>query len=253
MSGKFIGRHHGYQPLGNGKNGSRSGRSTGNTIVEKPGFQTDRLQRRGRRGDRERSGRDVAGNRVSGNSIHNNGGLGLDLVGDGVTLNDPGDPDTGPNDLQNFPALSSAVSDGITTQILGTLDSLPATTFAIELSETPPATLPATAKDRRSRGDLRHYRRVWQSEFSGVGAFWNRQSGRYGDGDGIRGQHVGILGVRRRDLRDLAFLGPDSGSRASTRAGTGPRRSGSPYPRRPGDRSPCSVASIPLLILVSPW
>ena len=78
-----------------------------------------------------------AGNRVSGNSIHDNGGLGIDLAGGGVTPNDPGDSDTGPNTLQNYPVLSSAVSDGISTRVQGTLDSLPATTFTIEFFTSP--------------------------------------------------------------------------------------------------------------------
>jgi len=38
-------------------------------------------------------------NRVLANSIHSNGGLGIDLVGDGVTPNDQGDGDEGPNHL----------------------------------------------------------------------------------------------------------------------------------------------------------
>ncbi len=78
-----------------------------------------------------------AGNRVSGNSIHDNGGLGIDLGSDGVTPNDPGDADAGPNNLQNYPVLSAAVSDGISTRIQGTLDSVPATTFAIEFFASP--------------------------------------------------------------------------------------------------------------------
>src|SRR5262249_1482087 len=44
------------------------------------------------------------GNAVLGNSIFANAGLGIDLGNaDGVTPNDPGDADTGPNNFQNFP------------------------------------------------------------------------------------------------------------------------------------------------------
>jgi hypothetical protein len=48
------------------------------------------------------------GNKFSGNTINNNGGLGIDLNNDGVTNNDPGDNDSGPNDLLNYPVISSA-------------------------------------------------------------------------------------------------------------------------------------------------
>jgi hypothetical protein len=54
----------------------------------------------------------VTSNRILGNSIFSNGGLGIDLGGDGRTLNDPGDVDDlsdGPNLLQNFPIIVSAV------------------------------------------------------------------------------------------------------------------------------------------------
>lgn len=43
------------------------------------------------------------GNRISRNSIFDNTSLGIDLKDDGVTANDNGDPDTGPNELFNFP------------------------------------------------------------------------------------------------------------------------------------------------------
>lgn len=53
------------------------------------------------------------------NVIHSNGGLGIDLgieLGyDGVTANDTGDGDGGPNDLLNFPVLDTVTADGSTT------------------------------------------------------------------------------------------------------------------------------------------
>ena len=42
-------------------------------------------------------------NTIRGNSIFSNGGLGIDLNNDGVTLNDTGDADLGPNNLAEFP------------------------------------------------------------------------------------------------------------------------------------------------------
>ena len=73
------------------------------------------------------------GNRISGNSITGNGnsGLGIDFWNDGVTGNDANDGDTGPNNLQNFPVLNSAVL-GTGTTISWTLNSTPNTTFRVE-------------------------------------------------------------------------------------------------------------------------
>ncbi|MBX7219828.1 MAG: hypothetical protein K1Y36_07770 [Blastocatellia bacterium] len=47
-------------------------------------------------------------NRITRNSIFQNGEVGIDLGADGVTANDLGDKDEGPNDLLNFPILSAA-------------------------------------------------------------------------------------------------------------------------------------------------
>jgi hypothetical protein len=77
------------------------------------------------------------------NSIFKNGssdpgsqsGLGIDLgSGPGVTANDPGDTDIGPNGLQNFPVLMSAKVSASNDQvnITGSLDSRPSTTYELE-------------------------------------------------------------------------------------------------------------------------
>jgi parallel beta-helix repeat protein len=75
---------------------------------------------------------DSVGNSIRGNSIHDNGALGIDLGGDGVTLNTPGGPHVGPNDLQNFPVLTSAVVSGSGTTVTGTLNSTPNATFTLD-------------------------------------------------------------------------------------------------------------------------
>jgi titin len=75
----------------------------------------------------------ASGLRISVNSIHDNEGLGIDLGSDGPTPNDPGDPDSGPNGLQNFPVLLSAASGPGGTLISGTVNSTQNGTFTVEL------------------------------------------------------------------------------------------------------------------------
>jgi hypothetical protein len=66
----------------------------------------------------------ATGNSVRGNSIFANAQLGIDLgnstATDGVTPNDVGDADAGPNNLQNFPLIGAAQS-GPSTQVAGSL------------------------------------------------------------------------------------------------------------------------------------
>jgi hypothetical protein len=75
---------------------------------------------------------------IVGNSIHSNAGLGIDLGDDGVTPNDAGDVDTGPNGLQNFPVLSQA-RPGTTSDVVvsGMLDASPSTTYLVEFFSSP--------------------------------------------------------------------------------------------------------------------
>lgn len=74
------------------------------------------------------------GNTISGNSIFANDGLGIDLASNGVTANDFFDPDVGPNALQNFPVLLSAVFDTLSTNttVTGFLNSEPGQDYSIE-------------------------------------------------------------------------------------------------------------------------
>jgi hypothetical protein len=67
-----------------------------------------------------------------GNSIFGNAGLGIDLLLDGVTPNDDGDTDDGPNHLQNFPVLTSVTNSGGMTTIAGRLNSAASITYRIE-------------------------------------------------------------------------------------------------------------------------
>jgi hypothetical protein len=69
-------------------------------------------------------------NELRGNRIFNNRGLGIDLNVDGVTPNDAGDADTGPNQLQNYPELTS---DQGSFRVSATLHSQPNTTYTLDL------------------------------------------------------------------------------------------------------------------------
>ncbi len=78
------------------------------------------------------------GNAVLGNSIYNNGRLGIDLSAstdpaNGVTPNDLGDADTGSNNLQNFPQITTALASSTQTTLGGSLQSMAHMTYHIEL------------------------------------------------------------------------------------------------------------------------
>ena len=75
------------------------------------------------------------GNVIRGNSIFGNAGLGIDVMPagspEGVTPNDPGDADTGGNDMQNFPLFTS-VTTGATTHVQGVLHSKASTVYDLD-------------------------------------------------------------------------------------------------------------------------
>jgi Domain of unknown function (DUF4347) len=91
------------------------------------------------------------GNAILGNSIFANTGLGIDLNNNGVTANDAGDGDTGANNLQNFPVLTSAVMVSSTqVTIVGTINSTANSQFRIEFFS-------STAQDPTGQGEGQTY------------------------------------------------------------------------------------------------
>ena len=83
------------------------------------------------------------GHKISGNSIFENGDIGINLAScvastcNGPNVNDAGDGDTGPNQYQNFPVISSVTSTGTASTIKGTLNSTANAPFTIELFSSP--------------------------------------------------------------------------------------------------------------------
>jgi hypothetical protein len=127
--GNFIGTDlSGTIPLGNGENGILIWLYSARTTVgAAPPSASNVIAFNGGAGiaigrDSSDSSND---NRISGNSIHDNARLGIDLGSDGVTPNDDCDTGRGPNLLQNYPILTSAVPSGGSTTIRGTLNSVP--------------------------------------------------------------------------------------------------------------------------------
>ncbi len=74
------------------------------------------------------------GNSILANSMLFNSALGIDLYSGstGVTLNDAGDVDAGPNDFQNFPVLTSAATGGAFSNAAGTYNSAAGSVYHLE-------------------------------------------------------------------------------------------------------------------------
>jgi uncharacterized protein (TIGR03382 family) len=71
---------------------------------------------------------DLLGVSMIGNFVRDNAGPGIDLGPAGFTPNDPGDPDVGPNNLQNYPEVDAASFDLQTGDVVVTyrIDTDPA-------------------------------------------------------------------------------------------------------------------------------
>lgn len=91
-------------------------------------------------------GQGATGNSFVGNSIHGNGvkNVNLDVYG-GALPNDLGDGDSGPNNLQNHPVISSVIHDFANAKTLVTwsLNSTPNGNFQVQFAANPGPTDPA--------------------------------------------------------------------------------------------------------------
>jgi hypothetical protein len=125
IRGNIIGRTHNGLPLGNAQIGIKvtgvaiiggTEAGAGNTIASNGATNTKGF------GGVVVTSQNIP---ILSNSIYSNGGLGIDLGGDGVTLNDATDTDEGANRLQNFPVITSAVTAGVVTTVDGTLTTYP--------------------------------------------------------------------------------------------------------------------------------
>ncbi|HEX8201786.1 MAG TPA: Calx-beta domain-containing protein, partial [Isosphaeraceae bacterium] len=167
IAGNYIGTYAdggttaiGRSTLGNGIDGVAIINSLNNTVGGASGPFGNRIS------DNFRVGVDVievfggisVGNTIRRNSIFRNNNLGIDLGANGPTDNDNGDPDGGPNRLQNRPVLTSgSVSPG-STRIRGSLNSTPSTTgparrFLIEFYTSPEADPTGSGEGQRYLGE----------------------------------------------------------------------------------------------------
>src|SRR5687768_14449281 len=74
----------------------------------------------------------IGGNATDSNTTASRPWPGIDLGNDKITANDVGDGDTGPNGKQNFPLITSASGEGVTTTMQGTLNSIASQTYQLD-------------------------------------------------------------------------------------------------------------------------
>lgn len=80
----------------------------------------------------------IRNNRIFANGVGPVAGLGINnSAPDVVTANDPGDGDSGPNGLQNFPVITSATIAAGNVTVSGTLNSTANTLFCVEIFASP--------------------------------------------------------------------------------------------------------------------
>jgi CSLREA domain-containing protein len=138
IRGNLVGTDRtGATDLGNGLSGilvggGNSGNAVSGNLVAFNGFHGVRVQ------DSTTIGTSILSNAIFANDSNEGMDvLGIDLNNDGVTPNDPGDADTGPNSLQNFPKITLAQTSRRGTIIRGKLNSTDEAPFTIQFFSSP--------------------------------------------------------------------------------------------------------------------
>jgi hypothetical protein len=132
VQGNLIGTDaSGMRPVPNGGNGvTIDGGASQNIIGGTDASASNTIAYNNFGGVVVRSG---TGDAIRGNSIFSNGGLGIDLGADGVTPNDRGDGDAGPNNLQNYPVITSAIATPVQLVVVGSIDTANPKSVTIEI------------------------------------------------------------------------------------------------------------------------
>ncbi len=76
-------------------------------------------------------------NAILGNSIFDSERQGINIAGEGISINDPGDADTGGNLRQNHPVVTSAQARGSRLDVAGTLSSAAGSTYTVQFFSNP--------------------------------------------------------------------------------------------------------------------
>jgi hypothetical protein len=135
IQGNFIGTNSVGASMGNGSYGvDIDSFSDNNTIGGSTSQYGNTIAFNGADGVGVSNG--TLGTTIRGNSIYSNSDLGIDLAENGVTPNDAGDGDSGANNLQNFPVVTSAAYSGTLFVASGTLDTGSPSTATVDVYST---------------------------------------------------------------------------------------------------------------------
>jgi len=199
LQGNFIGTQtDGTSPLGNSSHGILIGTSASNNTIGAPaGGSGNTVAFNAGAGVSVESG---TGNAILSNFIFSNAELGIDLGSDGVTPNDKGDGDSGPNNLQNFPLLDTARSAAAEQRSRERWTVPRAPLSCCSSSRTLPAIHQAMRGCQSHRFNDGHDRSRWHGQLLG-GLFERRCGGRihHGNSDRCSGQYLGVLNLPTSD------------------------------------------------------
>jgi hypothetical protein len=133
VQGNYIGTDvTGVEAIGNGYYGVLIYETSDNTVGGAAVAEGNRIAFNYRSGVYITGSAGTEGNAILSNAIYANEQLGIDLDPVGVTPNDFGDSDSGPNGLQNYPVLTAGFADEERTFVSGYLNSLPSASFTLQ-------------------------------------------------------------------------------------------------------------------------